>query len=388
MSSSSKCTANDCSRREFLSISTAAGLGTALAGLGLSAHTNGSTAGPAPGKAPADSSAPDLNNNTSKVILNRRKAVVSLVSFPTLPRNEPDRLNKTLANMGKHIAEAAALGSDLVAFPEAANRLGSANLWEFEPLDGQTITGVSKKARQHSVYVVCPMPTLENAARYNSSVLIGRDGRIVGIYHKNFPTHGELDVGIIPGTETPVFETDFGRVGLCICFDLNYWEVGSGLCANKAELVLWSSMWQGARMLTKWAIEFGFYMGAIWRGGSMFVDVAGREIISINRKISDKSGSAPLVTATLNLDRRLLHHDGNVGRLKALYKKYGSTAAYAEWLPHECLLIFASQLLNVSSDELIEEFGLETMRDYLARVRRDRKLALKGLYKRKDRPGR
>jgi hypothetical protein len=55
------------------------------------------------------------------------------------------------------------------------------------------------------------------------------------------------------------------------------------------------------------------------------------------------------------MDRRLLHHDGNVGRLKALYDK----------------------------DELIREFGLETMRDYLARVRRDRQLALKGLYRKK-----
>jgi predicted amidohydrolase len=306
-----------------------------------------------------------------------------LVSFPTLPGNESDRLNKTLANMGKHIEEAAALGSNLVAFPEIANTLGSADPWQFEPLDGPTITAISQKAKHHSIYVVCPMATLEDGKRYNSSVLIGRDGSIVGIYHKNFPTHGELDVGIIPGTETPVFETVFGHVGLCICFDLNYWEVGSGLCANKAELVLWSSMWQGARMLSKWAIEFGFYMGAIWRGGSTFVDVAGREIISIKRAISDKSGSAPLVTATLDMDRRLLHHDENIGRLRALYEKYGSTAAYTEWLSHECLLIFGSQMPSVSSDQLIEEFGLETMRDYLARVRRDRKLALKGFYKRK-----
>jgi hypothetical protein len=142
-------------------------------------------------------------------------------------------------------------------------------------------------------------------------------------------------------------------------------------------------MWQGARMLTRWAIEFGFYIGAVWGPCSSFVDVAGRELISIKRQISDRGGSAPVVTATLDMDRRLLHHDGNVGRLKALYDKYGTTAAYAEWLRHECLLVFGSQLPNVSSDELIREFGLETMRDYLARVRRDRQLALKGLYRKK-----
>ncbi|MHC4622391.1 MAG: carbon-nitrogen hydrolase family protein [Planctomycetota bacterium] len=356
-------TGNFC-RRDFLRLSAAAGLGTALADRSLSAN---------PSVRPSSC-------NTRPVLI-RRKATVSLVSFPILPREEPDRLNRTLANMGRHIAEAAALGSDLVAFPEIANTLGSAEPWRFEQLDGPTITALSKKARQHSIYVVSPMGTLEKGKRRNSSVLLGRDGAIVGVYHKNFPTHGELDIGIVPGTETPVFETDFARVGLTICFDLNYWEVGSALCADKAELVLWSSMWQGARMLTKWAMEFGFHMGAIWRGGSTFVDVAGREIVSINRNISDRGGSAPLVTATLDMDRRLLHHDGNVKRLRPLYEKYGTTAAYAEWLGHECLLIFGSQLPDVSSDELIEEFGLETMRDYLARVRRDRRLALKGRYK-------
>jgi hypothetical protein len=354
----------DCNRRHFLTLGAAAGLGTVLGG-----------------RSPAASPPAGPSGSKARAVLIRRKATVSLVSFPTLPRSESDRLNKTVENMGKHIAEAAMLGSDLVAFPEIAPTLGSADPWRFEPLDGPTITALSKKAKQHSIYVVCPMGTLENGRRRNSSVLLGRDGRIVGVYHKNFPTHGELDIGIIPGTETPVFETDFGRLGLTICFDLNYWEVGSRLCANKAELVLWSSMWQGARMLSKWAIEFGFHMGAIWRGGCTFVDVAGREIVSINRNISDRGGSAPLVTAALDMDRRLLHHDGNVKRLRPLYKKYGTTAAYAEWLAHECLLVFGSQLPDVSSDELIEEFGLETMRAYLARVRRDRRLALKGLYK-------
>jgi len=311
-----------------------------------------------------------------------REATISLVNFPTLPPDESDRLRKTLARMSEYVDQAAELGSDLVIFPEICNRLGSPDDLQFdEPLDGQTITTIAHKAQEHGMYVVCPLITREGGKRYNSSVLLGRDGAVAGVYHKNFPIHGELDEDIVPGTETPVFETDLGRVGLCICFDLNYWEVGSGLCENKAELVLWSSMWPGGRMLTRWAIEFGFYIGAVCSEQSTFVDVAGREIISVKRDISGKSGSAPIVTATLDLDSRLLHHDYNVNRLSGLYEKYGATAAYAEWLSHECLLVFRSRLPNVSSDDLIAEFGLETMRDYLARARRDRLRALDGSYR-------
>lgn len=311
-----------------------------------------------------------------------RLATVSLVSFPCFPSKEPNRLSKTLKKMEDCIEQAARRKSDLVAFPEICNYLGASNPWQFEPLDGPTITAMSKKARKHGIYVVCALATLEDRKRYNSSVLISRRGSILGVYHKNFPTHGELDVGIIPGTETPVFETDFGRVGLCICFDLSYWEVGAGLCANKAELVIWSSMWEGERWLSRWSIEFGFYIGAVCTKRSTLVDICGRKIISLSRNVHDATHgiAAPLTTATIDMDRRLLCHDFNVERLKAVYEKYGDEAIYTEWIPSECLLIIGSNLPHISTDQIITEFSLETMRDYLARVRRDRQRALEGNY--------
>ena len=167
-----------------------------------------------------------------------RNAIISLVSYPPLPAELPDRLTKTLERMAECIDHAVALESDLVAFPEICNILGTEGEWQFEPLDGPTVTAIARKAKEHGTYVVCPLATTQEGKRFNSSVLLGRDGSIAGVYRKNFLTHMELDMGIIPGTETPVFETDVGRVGLAICFELNYWEVGSGLCRNRAELVV------------------------------------------------------------------------------------------------------------------------------------------------------
>jgi hypothetical protein len=312
-----------------------------------------------------------------------RPATISLVNCPTYPAEEPDRLTRTLDRMSTYVANAAGLGADLVAFPEVCNWLGAPD-WatKSEPLDGPSVTAMQEAARQAGVYVVCPLLTVTDGTLHNSSVLIGRSGEIAGVYHKNFLTHGELDAGIIPGTEAPVFETDFGRVGLCICFDLNYWEVGSALRDNRAELVIWSSMWDGARMLARWAIEFGFSMGAVYSNRSTVVDLVGRELVSLSRQVYDLTNgrAAPLVTTTIDMDRRALHHDYNLGRLEALYEKYGPTAAYAEWLPHECLLILGSQTPGKSTDDLIAEFGLEPMREYAARARRDRLRALEGTY--------
>lgn len=310
-----------------------------------------------------------------------RNATISLVNFHVqLPSDEPDRLAKTLRQMGEHVDQAAALKSDLVAFPEVCTMCGTTNPWACEPLDGPTISAMSKKAKDRGIWIVCPMGTLEGDKKRNSSVLIDRKGRVAGVYHKNFPTHPELDAGIIPGTATPVFETDFGRVGLCICFDLDFWEVGSALCEKKAELVIWSSMWQGRRMLTRWAIEFGFHMGAAYSDRSMFVDIVGREIAGISRNAHDATGCAPLVTATLDLDRRLLHHDFNIEPLRRLFATYGPSAAHVEWMPEECRVVFGSQMPGVSSDHLVEEFGLEPIRTYISRARRDRQRALNGTY--------
>lgn len=111
--------------------------------------------------------------------------------------------------------------------------------------------------------------------------------------------------------------------------------------------------------------------------------MVGREIINLNRNIYNSTGGSgsPIVSATIDMDRRLLHHDSNVGRLKKIYEKYGSNSVYAEWLNNECLLIIGSQMPDVSTDQIIEEFDLETMRNYLARARRDRKRALQGTYR-------
>ena len=134
-----------------------------------------------------------------------RPVTISLVSFPTFPAGAPDRLARTIGRMETFVDEAARRDSALVAFPETCNYLASGPTWlEAEPMDGPTLSAMRRKASAHGMYVVCPLVLDEDGTRRNSSVLIGRDGRVAGIYRKNFPTHEELDAGVIPGTEAPV----------------------------------------------------------------------------------------------------------------------------------------------------------------------------------------
>ncbi|HEV3027662.1 MAG TPA: carbon-nitrogen hydrolase family protein, partial [Planctomycetota bacterium] len=72
---------------------------------------------------------------------------------------------------------------------------------------------ISEKARRWNMYVVLA-GVVDNRER-NDGILIGRDGKEVGRYHKIERTHPEQ----ITGTELPVFNTDFGRVAIRICAD-------------------------------------------------------------------------------------------------------------------------------------------------------------------------
>ena len=307
-----------------------------------------------------------------------RRATISLVSFPPLAENAPNRLDATVRRMQTFVRRAASEGADLVAFPEVCNVLGGPahDVPHREPLDGPTVRAMASAAAERGVYVVCPLDTIEDGVCYNSSVLLDRRGHIVGVYHKNFPVHPELDWGTTPGTAAPVFELDFGRVGLCICFDLEYREVGQQLCDRGAELVVWSTMWVGGRMMTRWCIEFGFAMAAAYSGESTLMDVAGREIVRVRRACEDPDDVTSMVTGTIDMDERLLHHDFNLDRLERARATYGDDAIDAEHIATECRLKINSRASGRSTDALLGEFGFESLRDYHARARRDRQRAL------------
>jgi predicted amidohydrolase len=72
--------------------------------------------------------------------------------------------------------------------------------------------------------------------RYNTAVLIGPDGKLAGKYRKHKLEH-EL-VRNTPGTETPIFRTPFGRVGIMICADRRDPDLVKRLFDGGAELLI------------------------------------------------------------------------------------------------------------------------------------------------------
>jgi predicted amidohydrolase len=91
-------------------------------------------------------------------------------------------------------------------------------------------------AGELKIHLVAGMTEADGELRYNTSVLIGPDGKLIGKYRKHALEH-EL-VRNTPGTNTPAFDTGLGRLGLMICADRKHPELVSQIVAGGAEFLL------------------------------------------------------------------------------------------------------------------------------------------------------
>jgi predicted amidohydrolase len=106
-----------------------------------------------------------------------------------------------------------------------------------EPIPGPATDVLARKAREYSSYIIAGMLELDEDKTYDTAVLIDRDGRIAGKYRKTHLPLAEVEDGETPGNEYPVFETDFGRIGILICWDFVFPETFRIMRLEGAEIV-------------------------------------------------------------------------------------------------------------------------------------------------------
>ena len=177
--------------------------------------------------------------------IRRARIVTTRISPPSPSSCEANR--KLIAEMLDRIAREVE-NPDLVLFSEClADRWDPRPIKErSEPLEGPTFQLLSKWSREHKCYTVMGIHELENDRVYNTAYIVGRDGKIVGKYHKCHLTWGESRNGILPGKGFPVFDLDFGKVGMQICWDDWFGETARGLRLNGAEVILMPIAGDGA----------------------------------------------------------------------------------------------------------------------------------------------
>jgi len=302
----------------------------------------------------------------------RRHATLASVSKrPDFSIATPEDTTRLLDDTAKLVQRAARMGADLVAFPEVYPQLGCPGpLTEHaESEDGGTLDTIRELAREHQLYLVWPRYERTRTGQlYNSSVLVDRTGEVVGRYHKMFPTIGELEAGVLPGDACPVFETDFGRVALIVCFDLNFAEIRDELRPRRPDVVVFSSMYRGGLECQTWALDLGCHvLTAISAELGRLVDPGGHLLRLATYET--------LLCQRVNLNKRQLHMDNNWGKMDAMLEKYGPDLTF-EFATQEARFVVGWERQDQDVDNIVREFRLEPINDYFARSRRVRQETL------------
>lgn len=95
---------------------------------------------------------------------------------------------------------------------------------------------LSSLARKYSMYIVGCYNKRIDGRNYNVASIFDRQGRIVGKYRKtHLPAYEKW--AVTPGDVLNVFDLDFGRVGIAICYDIVFPEVVEILALQGAEIV-------------------------------------------------------------------------------------------------------------------------------------------------------
>jgi predicted amidohydrolase len=268
------------------------------------------------------------------------------------------------------LQRAARLGAQIVAFPEVYHHTGLAGTTQdhAQELDGPSVSRIAQEARRNRVHVIWPLYTREHGRIYNSAVLLGPDGNTIGVYHKMFPTIGEIESGITPGEGPMVFDTDLGRFGTVICFDLNFHEIMEGTADAGAEVIFFCSAYRGGLQLSIWAYLTGVYIvSAVLAELGQIVDLSGQVLA--------ESTYESVITRRINLDRKLMHMDYNWDKMDAILAKYGTKVTIGFFTREGCWAV-ASESDELTVDAIMQEFGLESRPSYYERARRARQQAL------------
>ena len=246
-----------------------------------------------------------------------RKYLVAAIQMDT-QNNKEENLHQAV----QFIDEAVAKGAKLIVFPEVMNHLSELPEWA-EPIPGPTTELLKVKAKEHSVWIhggsiseVNP----DGVRTYNTSVLINDKGEIVAKYRKLHNFDMVLPDGHAvresdnkePGDAIVVAETELGRLGFAICYDMRFPELFRIMRLNGAEVIFLPANFTFLTGKDHWepilrarAIENGVYIVApnqtgekekfVAYGNSMIIDPWG----NILARAADEVG---VILAEIDLD--------------------------------------------------------------------------------------
>lgn len=305
-----------------------------------------------------------------------RKIWVSTIAFQGRGGpNIQDNINKASQLINKVALDK----PDIICLPETfpsynVTRSTAADVAESVP--GPTTEMVMEKAKRYSTNIICPVLEKRGDVIYNSAAVIDRKGEMAGIYHKLHPVTSSFDFtqfesGVTPGEEPKVFDLDIGRIGILICFDIQWPREWAALGKLGAEIVFWPSAYNGGFPLQARAWDHHYYVvSSVRTSYSRIIDITGEILIQTGQRNN-------IVGMEIDLEKKYFHTDFNASQVSAIKEKYGRDVAI-QLYHEEGGMTIESNNPDLTVDDIMNEFDLELVPDYVARHDRAEKFTRAG----------
>jgi predicted amidohydrolase len=162
----------------------------------------------------------------------------------TASDNKEKNIEKGLAN----VKEAASKGANIICFAELAfekfypqKPTTGNNLELAEEIPGNITSKFSTLSKELGIVIILNLYEKDGSNTYDSSPVIDSDGSIRGvtrmIHITDYACFHEKGYYSLGNSGAPVYETEFGKIGIAICYDRHYPEYMRALALNGAEIV-------------------------------------------------------------------------------------------------------------------------------------------------------
>ena len=130
---------------------------------------------------------------------------------------------------------------------------------------GDTWQRLSQLAAKHQVYLSAgTVPELDGGKVYNTAYVFDRQGRQIAKHRKVHLFDIDVEGGqsfkesdtLSAGNQVTVFDTEFGKIGICVCFDFRFPELGRLMALKGAKLILVPAAFNMTTGPAHWQIMF------------------------------------------------------------------------------------------------------------------------------------
>ena len=290
--------------------------------------------------------------------------------YPGL-RNRLEQLEGIVDQMAAQAKQTYGRGLDLAILPEVAitGEAGDDAVAHSVSFEGEAKDAFTRKAREHSCYIVVPTYLLDSKEKKlcsNAAILVGRKGEVLGTYRKIHLVvsleRGTMESGCTPGKSLPVFDCDFGKLGIQICYDIEFGGGWAELARRGAELIAWPTQSPQTSQPAFRARDHRCYIvSSTWRHNASIFEPTGKIAAQIKPPQS-------VLVHELDLSYALLPWSAKLQNGEALRKAYGDKVGFHYYEDEDCG-IFWSNDPKITIGQMVRSIGVLDLEEEMARVR-------------------